>query len=90
MPRRYPPLTVDEVRSILKAWGFTPERTDGSHCTYSGLIKDRVRYVTVDLHYPEFDDKMIKSTISQSGLNREQFYGATKRTAAKIGLRFRR
>jgi len=54
------------------------------------LIKDRVRYVTVDLHYPEFDDKMIKSTISQSGLNREQFYGATKRTAAKIGLRFRR
>jgi hypothetical protein len=34
--------------------------------------------------YGEFDDRLIKIMISQSGFTREEFYGATKSTAKKI------
>jgi len=35
----------------------------------------------------DFNPFLIKSMIAQSGLSREAFYGATKSTAKKIGMR---
>lgn len=87
MPRRYPPLTPDEVIAILVARDFDLDRTAGSHTQYGGLIRGLFRRVTVDLHFHDFDDRAIKRLIAQSGLTREEFYGSTKETAKKINLR---
>ncbi|MBI3762322.1 MAG: type II toxin-antitoxin system HicA family toxin [Chloroflexi bacterium] len=68
MPRRYPTLTPKEVIAILLARGFKRARTVGSHERYSGTIRDQARAVTVDLHDDDFDEKLIKRMIEQSGL----------------------
>ena len=86
MPKRYPPLAPREVIKILSARGFVHERTTGSHAHYWGRIKGQSRLVTVDMHYPQFDPRLIKRMIEQSGLTRREFYGSTKSTAKKIGL----
>lgn len=82
--RRYPPLTPDEVRDILRAKGFSLDRTRGAHEQWRTIINNQPRVVTVDSHYKTFDQSLIKRMISQSGLAREEFYSATKRTAKKI------
>jgi hypothetical protein len=35
-------------------------------------------------NYDDFEEKTIKRMISQSGFTRQQFYGATPKTAKKI------
>jgi len=87
MPRRYPPLTPEEVIAILLARGFLLDRTTGSHAQYGGTIHGQFRRVTVDLHYRDLDERMIKRLILQSGLSREEFYGSVRESAQKIGLR---
>jgi predicted RNA binding protein YcfA (HicA-like mRNA interferase family) len=87
MPKRYPPLSPAEVVKILAARGFVFVRSVGSHNRYQGRIRDQARTVTVDMHYPQFDDKLLKRMITQSGLTREEFYGSVRSTAQKIGLR---
>jgi predicted RNA binding protein YcfA (HicA-like mRNA interferase family) len=87
MPRRYPPLTPEEVIVILLARGFLLDRTTGSHAQYGGTIRGQFRRVTVDLHYRDLDERMIKRLILQSSLTREEFYGSTGESARKIGLR---
>jgi len=82
--RRYPPLTPDEVRDLLRAKGFSLDRTRSSHEQWRAIINNEPRVVTVDSHYKTFDQSLIKRMISQSGLAREEFYSATKRTAKKI------
>jgi len=90
--RGYPPLTPTEVRSILIALGFValPTRpTSGSHVKYecpAGGGHPR-RVVTVDTAVSAFWRDLIKSMIRQSGHSREAFYGATRSTGRKIGLR---
>jgi predicted RNA binding protein YcfA (HicA-like mRNA interferase family) len=61
--RRYPPLTPDEVRDILRAKGFTLDRTRGSHEQWRAIIKNQPRVVTVDAHYQTFDQSLIKRMI---------------------------
>ena len=87
MPRRYPPLTPEEVIAILLSRGFHLDRTAGSHAQYSGTVRGQFRRVTVDLHYRDLDDRAIKRLILQSGFTREEFYGSTKESARKISLR---
>ena len=84
--RRYPPLTPDEVVSIVKALGFLFKRQEGSHAHYEKLAQDGKsrKVVTIDMAESEFWPKLLKSMISQSGHTREQFYGATPKTAKKI------
>ena len=79
-------MTPSEVVSIVTALGFKSDRQCGSHANYEfiGLGNERRRVVTVDLNVREFDEDLIKSMIRQSGRTREEFYGATKRTAKKI------
>ena len=84
--RRYPPLTPDEVASIVRALGFVFDRQCGSHANYErrGSGDEQRRVVTIDTNVDEFDERLIKSMIRQSGASREQFYGATRRTGKKI------
>ncbi len=86
MPRKYPPLTPREVIAILQARGFDYDHSRGSHEYYSGVLKGKRRFVTVDKSYKEFDIDRIKDMIDQSGMTREEFYGSTRRTAKKINL----
>lgn len=88
--RRYPPLTPSEVVAILTALQFLKKRTDGSHAQYECLkTDDHPRsVVTVDLACKEFDDDLVKSMIRQSNRTREEFYGATKRSAKKASVPF--
>ena len=44
----------------------------------------------MDMHHVQFDDKLMISMVGQSGLNRTQFYCATKQTAGKIGGFYRK
>jgi predicted RNA binding protein YcfA (HicA-like mRNA interferase family) len=86
--RKYPPLKPDEVVAILRALGFEFKCKEGSHEQYERLpVRGHPRRIaTVDAHYAEFDDDLMKSMIRQSGHTREEFYGATKRTARKAGV----
>jgi predicted RNA binding protein YcfA (HicA-like mRNA interferase family) len=84
MPRRYPPLTPDDVIAILLARGFSHDHTTGSHAVYQGMIKGKRRSVTVDLKYREFGVRRLKDMMAQAGLSRKEFYGSTKATAKKL------
>ena len=86
--RKYPPLTPSEIKAIALALGFKHRRTQGAHAHYEreaigGFPRS---IITVDEHYSEFDDDLIKMMISQSKHSRDQFYGATKQTARKAGV----
>ena len=61
MPRQYPPLTVDEVRAILRALGFAPARQTGSHERWAH--GRRARLVTVDVAVREFGMTLLKRMI---------------------------
>ena len=54
---------------------------------YSDTVRGRLRHVTVSTHYAEFSTERIQDMLAKSGLTREEFYGSTKETARKIGLR---
>lgn len=84
--RRYPPLKRREVVDIVTALGFTLARHKGtSHEQYERAASEGHprAIVTID-DYDDFDETIIKRLISQSTFTREQFYGATPRTAKKI------
>ena len=90
MPRRYPPLKLREVIEILHALGFREERSVGSHHRYTTTRGGHVFEVTVDHAGQDFDAFLIKSMMTQAGCTRATFYGATKATAKKIGVPFKR
>ena len=83
--RKYPPLKNREVTAILVALGFSLVRQESSHAQYErpADASHSRALVTVD-NYPDFEEKMIKNLISQSGFSREEFYRATKATGKKI------
>ena len=85
--RLYPSLTPSEVVSILLNLGFELKRQQGSHAHYERQPDETLgerKIVTVDMSHPEFTRRLLKSMIRQSGFDRKDFYGATKRTAKKI------
>ena len=84
MPHKYPPLTPAEVIAILDSRGFSLAREESSHRQYRGFTKGQERIVTVDTKIKAFEDKLIKSTIHQSGLSREEFYGSTKEGSGRL------
>ena len=82
--QRYPPLTPNEVVAILTALGF--EHRQGGRGDHAKYIREASRNrqraaVTVDMGVRDFHVELIQSMIRQSGFKREEFYGATKRTA---------
>jgi predicted RNA binding protein YcfA (HicA-like mRNA interferase family) len=91
VPKKYPPLEHREVIEILLALGFHYDATDGSHEQYEGSIDGKKRKVTVVTNIKTFDDRDIKSFISQAfgcmiitKKDVKRFYGATKNTVKKV------
>jgi predicted RNA binding protein YcfA (HicA-like mRNA interferase family) len=88
MPKRHPVLTLSEVNAIVANLGFKFKRKEGAHaqweCEADGTHPRSV--ITVDDGEREFDEFLIKSMIRQSKRTREEFYGATKRTAKRAGV----
>jgi predicted RNA binding protein YcfA (HicA-like mRNA interferase family) len=83
---KYPPLTPDEVIKILASKGFLHTGTEGSHRQY----EKGSRKVTVDAAMRDFGIDLMQSMIRQSGMDREEFYSATKATAKKINKRYKK
>jgi hypothetical protein len=88
MPRGWPPLELREVIAILAAFGIHYSHSSGGHDFYVGFLNGQKRKVTVDPKYAPFDAYLLSSMCAQAGLGRKEFYGATKGTAAKIGVKF--
>jgi predicted RNA binding protein YcfA (HicA-like mRNA interferase family) len=88
--RAYPPLTPDQVISILTALGFSKKGQVGSHAQYYRPADQnrKAALVTVDTHYKEFDDDLMHSMVRQSLFDRKAFYGATKETARRASVPF--
>lgn len=84
MPRGWPPLELREVEAILNALGITYSHSEGGHDFYVGVRGGEKRKVTVDPKCAPFDAYLLKSMCSQAGCTRDDFYGATKKTAKKI------
>jgi predicted RNA binding protein YcfA (HicA-like mRNA interferase family) len=82
--RKYPPLKYAQVIAILKALGFSPVR-HGDHEVWERPASATMprKVIPVD-DYPEFEEKLLKRMIPQTGFTRQQFYGACKDTAKKI------
>jgi predicted RNA binding protein YcfA (HicA-like mRNA interferase family) len=88
LPKKYPPLTFNEVIDILKTRGFILDRIKGSHHQYIKTTSGKKLVVTVDKSESPFDVFLIKSMIQQSGSKRKEFYCSTKSTAKKLNLKF--
>jgi len=84
--RKYPPLKQSEMVAIFLGLGFRLIRV-GKHPCYereADAIRQR-KVVPVD-DYDEFEEKLIKSLILQTGFTREEFYGAAKSSAKKLNI----
>src|SRR5207302_1399202 len=90
--RSLPPLKPSEVVAILTNLGFVLKRQEGSHAQYEHIANTTHArsLVTVDMQYREFDDQMMQNMIRQSNRTRQEFYGATKRSARKASVPFLR
>jgi predicted RNA binding protein YcfA (HicA-like mRNA interferase family) len=86
--RSTPPLTPSEVVAILSALGFSFKRKEGSHAQWehSGDETHPRSVVTVDMHYRDFDEEMMRNMIRQSSRTKGEFYGATKRSARRASV----
>lgn len=76
---------------ILQNLGFVLARKVGSHAQYKRDASGKriAAVVTLDEGYREINDpKLIQSMIRQSGFSREEFYGATKRTARRASVQY--
>ncbi|MFZ0771905.1 MAG: type II toxin-antitoxin system HicA family toxin [Candidatus Sulfotelmatobacter sp.] len=83
--RKYPPLKHREVVDIVLSLGFVLDRQESSHAQYElAATATRNRAVVTVDNYDDFEEKTIKRIIAQSGFTRQQFYGATPKTAKKI------
>jgi predicted RNA binding protein YcfA (HicA-like mRNA interferase family) len=88
--RGLPPLERSEVVACLRAAGFalTSAGRNNRHDKYEGRIRGRLRCVPVSRSHTMMCGWLLKSIIAQSGLTKDEFYGMTRGTAAKLGCRF--
>ncbi len=84
--RTYPPLTQAEMKAILKALGFAEDRSNRHPVWVRPADLRRSRKVIPLDDYPQFEQKLIKRMIPQTGFSREEFYGCTTSTAKKINI----
>ena len=84
MPRGWPPLELREVIAILSALEIRYASSSGGHDFYKGVRKGQAVSVTVAAHSAPFGSDLIKFMADQARCDRNEFYGATKKTAKKI------
>jgi predicted RNA binding protein YcfA (HicA-like mRNA interferase family) len=81
LPKKYPTLKPNEIIQCLKALGFVYTKSQGDHDYY----EKGERIVQVDMgEKGGFATPGMQIIINNTGYSREQFYGATKKTAKKI------
>lgn len=85
--RKYPPLTPQEIISILIARGFVLHHTKGDHRYYVHTVKGKKRIMQIDMGNPAYSDRWLKLVIDETGMTREDFYKSTTSTAKKINLK---
>jgi predicted RNA binding protein YcfA (HicA-like mRNA interferase family) len=71
--------------------GFTFKRKEGSHEQWyrPADARRKAAIVTLDRAYSEIGDpRLIQSMVRQSGFTKDEFYGATKKTARKASVEF--
>lgn len=82
-PRKYLPLTPDEVIQILKGLGFVHKRTTGDHAQWEGMVKEIRRVSTVQLIRGTYSTERMKRLIENLGLTPEEFYGIDKKISKR-------
>src|SRR5579872_3810019 len=53
-----------------------------------GDANRKTALVSVDVHYKEFDHRLMHNMVRQSGFSAAEFYGATKHTARRASVPF--
>jgi len=79
MSSHYPPLTCDQVKTILTHLGFKRRPNTGGGSSHEQWIKDvdgRRYKVTVDCPKAPFSQYLINSMARQAGVTKKQFYAA--------------
>ncbi len=82
--RTYLPLTPDELKRVLKAFGLIYKRTRGDHEQWEGQVKGLRRVSTVQLIRGTYSIDRMKRLIENLGLAPEEFY----RADSKISKRY--
>ncbi len=86
MSSHYPPLTCEEVKTILKNLGFHKRQGKQSGTSHEQWIKDegKKRYkVTVDCPKAPFSQFLISSMARQAGVTKKEFYQFKKNITIK-------
>ena len=83
--KKYPPIDKEDFRVILRAIFGAPVRTAGDHEYYQGRVGGKYAHAQLDEGRDPVFDTVLKMTIANCNVSREQFYGLCKRTAKKIG-----
>jgi len=88
LSKKYPPLYPKQICKILVSLGFRHTKNQGDHRYYED---DEGYIVQVDMGDKRgFCPDAIQFFLQQSGVTREKFYGATKATAKKIGIKYQK
>jgi predicted RNA binding protein YcfA (HicA-like mRNA interferase family) len=86
VPRAWPPLTAGEIADCLTELGWVHDRDNATHQVWVHETTHKI--AVVDVKWQPVSGPMLKHLITEElHLTREQFYGATKTTRKKIGLR---
>lgn len=86
MPRSWPPLTAKEIGACLRALGWVHDHDEASHQIWVNESTHQI--VPIDVKWDPVSSPMLKHVVTeQVRVSRETFYGATKATAKKVGLR---
>ena len=77
MSSHYPPLTCEQVKTILKNLGFKKRAKEGGGTSHEQWIKNsdgRCYKVTVDCPKAPFSQFIISSMARQAGVSKKKFY----------------
>lgn len=73
--KKYLPFTPDELRRVLKAFGFVRKRTRGDHEQWEGMTNEKRRVITVQLIDGEYSIDRMKTIIRNMDITADEFYG---------------
>lgn len=81
--KKYLLLTPDELRRVLKAFGFVRKRTRGDHEQWEGMTNEKRRVITVQLISGEYSIDRMKTIIRNMDITAGEFYGQDESIARR-------
>ena len=85
--KKYLPLTPDELRRVLRAFGFVRKRTRGDHEQWGGTINEKRRVITVQLISGEYSIDRMKTIIRNMDITSDEFYGRDESIAKRHSVK---